>query len=65
MSENSVEDVDQAELEAKLTLLQQIKASAEKTTVPSALKNLAEAYALTVGAKFGKLPGGIDVQVSK
>lgn len=59
-------DINDAEREAKLALLAQIKYSAEKTAVPSALKDLAAAYALTVGAKWGELPGGgIDVKVSK
>ncbi|MEU9805453.1 hypothetical protein [Mycobacterium sp. NPDC050853] len=65
MSDNGVEDVDQAERDAKLTLLRQIKASAANTTSAGYLKSLAAAYALTVGAKFGQLPGGLDVTVSK
>ena len=58
--------VDAAELDAKLTLLEQIKQSADATTVASNLERLAYAYALTVGASFGKLPGGpTNVNVSK
>lgn len=61
-------DVTQAEREAKLALLQQIKVKSEQsTTTASYLKDLAAAYALTVGAKHGYLPGGggVDVKVSK
>ncbi|MHC9292038.1 hypothetical protein ACRCUN_06195 [Mycobacterium sp. LTG2003] len=55
----------EAEEAAKVALLESIKASAEGTRVASYLKDLAFAYALTVGAKWGQLPGGgIDVDVS-
>lgn len=60
----SDDSVDHAEQEAKLALLQQIKSKSEHVTTPSGLKDLATAYALTVGAKYGALPGG-DVKVSK
>ncbi|SKV05525.1 Uncharacterised protein [Mycobacteroides abscessus subsp. bolletii] len=66
MSDDLADQVTTAELEARLVLLKQIKESAESTLVTSYLKDLAAAYALTVGAKFGELPGGgIDVKVSK
>jgi hypothetical protein len=52
------DQIDAAERDAKLVLLEQIKKSAAATTSASALERLAYAYSLTVGGAFGKLPGG-------
>lgn len=52
--------------ETRDALLEAIKAQAGKTAHEPYLKDLAAAFALTVGAKWGDLPGGgIDVSVSK
>ncbi|WP_195168433.1 hypothetical protein [Mycobacteroides abscessus] len=66
VSDGGVEELDQAERDTKLTLLRRIKELAQSPMSASSLKDLAAAYALTVGAKFGQLPsGGVDVKVSK
>lgn len=58
--------ISDAEATAKLALLKKIEALAPNLSTASGLKDLALAYALTVGAKWGDLPGGgIDVKVSK
>jgi hypothetical protein len=55
--DNVLDQIKTAENEAKLVLLQQIKELAGKTHVESKIQTLAHAYALTVGANLGKLPG--------
>lgn len=55
-----------AEATAKLALLKRIEEIAPQLSTASGLKDAALAYALTVGSKWGHLPGGgIDVSVSK
>lgn len=62
----STDELNAAEREARLALLQQIKTTAGNISTASSLKDLAAAFALTVGARWGELPGGgIDVKVSK
>lgn len=51
------DEITEAQRAAKLALLRQIEASAAKTSTSSYLAHLAHAYALTVGAIPGKLPG--------
>ncbi|AEN79888.1 hypothetical protein SEA_PURGAMENSTRIS_31 [Mycobacterium phage Purgamenstris] len=60
-------DIDAAEDAARLALLRAIGKKAESTALSAGqLKDLAAAFALTVGGKWGELPGGgIDVTVSK
>ncbi|CPR98336.1 Uncharacterised protein [Mycobacteroides abscessus] len=64
-SDDTLDPLQQAEREAKLALLQRITMLAGNPMAPSGLKDLAAAFALTVGAKYGELPGGIDVKVSQ
>jgi hypothetical protein len=59
-------EVDAAELDARLTLLKQIKESANGTTSANLLERLSYAFALTTSAAYGKPPGGpTHVNVTK
>lgn len=53
-----MDQIDAAERDAKLALLQQIKTMASGAPNAQTVERLAYAYALTVGGAFGKLPGG-------
>ena len=64
--DNILDQINTAENEAKLALLNRIKELASTTTDSNALQSLGYAYALAVGANVGKLPGGpVNVNVSK
>jgi hypothetical protein len=52
-----LDQINTAESEAKLALLKKIGDLAGNTNVETKIQTLANAYALTVGAKFGELPG--------
>lgn len=61
-----IDDINQAEDETRLALLTAIGKKAETVTAVSQLRDLSLAFALTVGAKLGQIPGGfVDVAVSK
>lgn len=64
-SDETIDKLNKAEDEAKLALLNQIKNTAPNINIASALKDLATAYALTAGARLGKLPGIVDIDVKK
>jgi hypothetical protein len=60
------DDIDAAARDTRAALLKQIKESAESSKVASHLERLAYAYALTVGAAYGKPPGGLaHLDISK
>ena len=52
------DDITSAQKAARLALLQHIARTAEEYTTPANIRDLAYAFALTVGASASKLPGG-------
>ncbi len=64
-SDETIKALNDAEDTAKLALLQQITSVAANVNVAAALKDLALAYSLTVGARIGRLPGVVDMDVKK